>query len=178
MELFSIFDEWLFLILNQSLRNTFLLVIFEEITILGSVIFLLAVAVVLWAVGRKREALMIVIGVVVASILIVPLKEAVLRPRPFEVLPFITPRIVEESASFPSGHAERSILLATILGGRSKPRRALLWGVGALVSLSRVYIGVHWPTDVVVGGALGWIAGRITLRIDSAFIAKQSWLSR
>ena len=66
--------------------------------------------------------------------------------------------------SFPSGHAVfftwLSVMVATALAPHLKPRhRSLLWGAAAaligLTCLSRVYDGVHWPTDVLGGFALG-----------------------
>jgi undecaprenyl-diphosphatase len=44
--------------------------------------------------------------------------------------------------------------------------RVLLWSLAALVSLSRVYVGVHYPLDVIAGVALGIICGLIALRLS------------
>ena len=63
------------------------------------------------------------------------------------------------SFSFPSNHAVNSMALAGAIGWTFRP---LMWGlipVGVLVCLSRVAVGVHYPSDVVAGGILGFIMG-------------------
>ncbi|MCD7874144.1 MAG: phosphatase PAP2 family protein [Acidaminococcaceae bacterium] len=91
------------------------------------------------------------------------------------VRPDIFPMIAESSYSFPSGHAMGAICFYGILayfaglGLRSKPLR---WGLMTaaefyilLIGLSRVYLGVHYPTDVLAGYAAGaiWLFFCITL---------------
>ena len=81
--------------------------------------------------------------------------------------PDIVPRLVEvdQSWSLPSGHAANSAavygaiaLVATVLWWRRRQRRAIWAAAGALVfviGLSRIWLGVHWPSDVVAG----WLVG-------------------
>jgi undecaprenyl-diphosphatase len=91
-----------------------------------------------------------------ADLLAVLLKRIVDRDRPYVVLPEAEPLLRwDASASFPSGHAATSaagaVILAYLIGSRA-------WGVAVLaaaVAFSRVYIGVHYPLDVLVGAALG-----------------------
>ncbi len=66
---------------------------------------------------------------------------------------------VPGSASFPSGHAATSFACAVILA-RAAPRlRFALYALAALIAWSRVYVGVHYPLDVVAGAALGVAVG-------------------
>jgi undecaprenyl-diphosphatase len=139
------------------------------VSFLGSTLFLTTatIFVVLWFVLRKwgREAALLAITMIGASALNTTLKLAFKRPRP---VPFfnLTP---PETYSFPSGHSLASCCffagLAAILSGRVKSRRArtIIWIAAAtmfvLIGLSRIYLGVHYTTDVIAGfvAALIWI---------------------
>lgn len=63
------------------------------------------------------------------------------------------------SYSFPSNHAVNTLAVAGALGRYYRPLLWVLLPIGALVCLSRVAVGVHYPSDVVVGGALGFGIG-------------------
>ncbi|WP_417282097.1 bifunctional phosphatase PAP2/diacylglycerol kinase family protein [Antrihabitans spumae] len=77
------------------------------------------------------------------------------RPPPDSV-PFVR-RLVRrpESSSFPSGHAATAAAFATAVAIESPKAGLVVAPVAAAVAYSRVHIGVHWPSDVVVGAALG-----------------------
>lgn len=91
-----------------------------------------------------------------ADVIAVVLKPIVDRDRPYVLLPEAEPLLRwDVSESFPSGHAATSaagaVMLAYLLGRWA-------WGLAVLaaaVSYSRVYIGVHYPVDVLVGAAIG-----------------------
>ena len=122
----------------------------------------LVLALMLWHLRRdeRREAaLWVVLGLSTYAIQ-EGLKILVGRPRPF-----LWPRLLfVDSASFPSGHALASatffpLLALDLTRGQSRTRRAWALGAAALLSLfigfGRLYLGVHWPSDVVGGWALG-----------------------
>ncbi len=123
-----------------------------------------AVAVVLWLMGRRRQALLLALGLVVLPFLQHGLKELVDRPRPTEDL--VDLRAGFSSPSFPSGHVMSPALLYGFLLYLS-PRTALPsvlkvallgWCAFMLVIAgpAQVYVGVHWASDVV--GAYAWAA--------------------
>jgi len=123
-----------------------------------------AVAVVLWLMGWRRQALLLALGLVVLPFLQHGLKELVDRPRP-------TPDLVElragfSSPSFPSGHVMSAALLYGFLLYLSLRialpgllKVALLGWCAFMLFVSgpaNVYVGVHWPSDVV--GGYAWAA--------------------
>jgi len=77
------------------------------------------------------------------------------HPRPFLALPNVQPLLTENSWSFPSGHAAFFFALATAVYLYNKK-----WGIGffiatILMTISRVIAGVHYPSDIVGGAAIG-----------------------
>jgi membrane-associated phospholipid phosphatase len=119
------------------------------------------VAVVLWLLGRRRQAVLLALGLVVLPFLQHGLKELVDRPRPTADL--VDLRSGFSSPSFPSGHVMSPALLYGFLlyvSARmalpSVVKAALLgWCafVLAIAGPAQVHVGVHWPSDVVGGYA-------------------------
>jgi undecaprenyl-diphosphatase len=111
--------------------------------------------------GTPRVAMMVVVTVGGGMLLSSLLKQGFVRPRP-DLVPH---GIWVHTASFPSGHAMLSAVVDLTLGAlraRVQPQRRLKVYIltravvlTTLVGLSRIYLGVHWPTDVLAG----WMAG-------------------
>jgi len=87
------------------------------------------------------------LGQLVSSLL----KAAIPRARPHDH-PLVTR---PPTHSFPSGHATMSFACATVLALMLPRLRVPLFLLAAAISWSRVYVGVHWPLDVLAGAALG-----------------------
>jgi undecaprenyl-diphosphatase len=135
--------------------------VFEGLSYAGKLGLLwIVIALVLCGVYRRWGVLALtVIAVGVADWSATGLKALIDRPRP--PLRYAEPKTlvpVPHDASFPSGHAATSFAAATMLS-LAFPRLApLLYVLAAAVAFSRVYVGVHYPLDVIGGALLGVIA--------------------
>jgi undecaprenyl-diphosphatase len=153
----------------------------RDITALGGttlVVVVTVVSVLAFLFHKKRAHALVMAGVVLAAWASSQATKALYgRPRP-DLVPH---EAYVYSASFPSGHSTMStaaFLTLAMLIASLEPRRrskALAYVVAALfvvgVGFSRVYLGVHWPTDVLAGWCLGstWaLAGWIALRAMNA----------
>jgi undecaprenyl-diphosphatase len=164
-------DEWLVLALRDSedksnpIGPRWLEEVMRDFTALGGYAVLTpltcSVAIYLWIRDRGRVALLVLIAVVGGILLSTILKTYFDRPRP-DLVPHGSHVLTK---SFPSGHAMMAATTYLTLGAimaEAEKRRAvrvffLAIGVGltVVVGISRVYLGVHWPTDVLAG----WVAG-------------------
>lgn len=165
------FDRHLLLLLRdpadleRPIGPHWLPAIAQDVTALGSNVILVSVSLVVLGgllLERKRGAALLtavsILGGTVLSLLVKLLFE---RPRPD-----VVPHMVEVfTASFPSGHAMLSAVTYLTLGAlmtriQAGPRlklyvMAVAVAVTLLVGASRIYLGVHWPTDVLAGWCLG-----------------------
>jgi undecaprenyl-diphosphatase len=69
------------------------------------------------------------------------------------------------SHSFPSGHAATSFACATVIGASVPKLRVPLYVLAALIAWSRVYVGVHYPADVLAGALYGLAVGLVLVRV-------------
>ncbi|HEY3183685.1 MAG TPA: phosphatase PAP2 family protein [Gaiellaceae bacterium] len=86
-------------------------------------------------------------------------KDLVDRTRPFVGHPEIHPLYAVHSSSFPAGHAATSFAGATLLSYVAPRAAPLFVALAAAIGVSRVYDGVHYPTDVLGGAAIGIAVG-------------------
>jgi len=103
-----------------------------------------------------------VVSHVVASFLVKPW---ISRIRPSQL---VTSIVVSETGgySFPSTHATVSFALAEVLA-LYEPRFRIVWYTIALaISVSRVYLGVHYPSDILVGALLGYSIGKVSVSMQ------------
>jgi len=133
------------------------------------------------ALVRRRPGLLLplVAADLIADLISGLMKTLTDRPRPPVRYPEPHPLIkVPNDSSFPSGHAATSFACATVLTAY-EPRLAPLWIVlASAVAFSRVYVGVHYPLDVIVGAALGVVVGLGVLYVTRALRRRGAGLRR
>jgi len=144
---------------------------FGGITEAGSITSSLVGSAVLAAGGRRGTAARAAAAAGSTWLLGQGLKKLYLRARPYDRLPDEVRRLINKPSgtSWPSSHPAVLFSFLTVAGeelGLSRAQRAALGGLAGLVALSRVYLGVHWPSDVAAGLLLGravgqaWLAAR------------------
>lgn len=103
------------------------------------------------------------------------LKEIVKRPRPFVTYPDLKNVTTEGSWSFPSGHTSSAFAFATSMS-LSYPKWYVIvpsYTFASAVGFSRMYLNVHYPSDVLVGAILGSASAWVTWKISKKLQAKK-----
>lgn len=133
----------------------------------------LAIGLLLWAFGeitgeRFFYSALMAYAIELPTYLI--LKNLVKRHRPFDKLAAFRSHIApSDRFSMPSGHTAAAFLFATIVMTFYPEFTHLAFAWASLVGVSRVFLGVHFPGDVVVGAALGVMSALLGLDIVSGF---------
>jgi undecaprenyl-diphosphatase len=124
-----------------------------------------------WLLGStdlRRWALHMILSIFALAFTVMVIKFALRRPRPEGEFGEIYRR--SDPHSFPSGHAARSMLLAVLSLGWGPPWLSwILVPWAPLVSLARVALGLHYPTDVLAGAFLGILGGVLAILIIPLF---------
>lgn len=155
-------DKKLFYLVNSKIRCSMLDKPMLLFSYLGGASFSILLCL-MFLLGFKRwENLGIqAAGALVLGHLVVRcLKRSLTRPRPYLTLPRARSLgYLFRDHSFPSGHATASFSLATVLTAHFPGYDLLIYGLAALTGLSRMYLGQHYPSDVMAGALIGIFFG-------------------
>jgi undecaprenyl-diphosphatase len=152
-------DEWLCLRMNAALRYGVVLYSFRGVSWLGNGIFWYALMLALLVQGW-REALLPVLHMVFVGAVCTAtygmVKRGTLRRRPYEVLPSIAAGAAPlDTFSFPSGHTLHAVAFSMVAASHYPALGPMLFGFTLLTAVSRVVLGLHYPSDVLAGAAIG-----------------------
>jgi undecaprenyl-diphosphatase len=93
------------------------------------------------------------------------LRQVTGRDRPPLVYPDPKPLVaLPHTGAFPSGHSASAFAAATVIAFSSRRLAVPAYVLAALVAWSRVYVGVHWPLDVIGGAVLGVLVGTLVVK--------------
>lgn len=167
-------DAWIFLILNvRGRRPLWLDRLMFGFTQLGHALTALSLAMLLLLTGKQILSYKLMLGTFTLWLMVELLKLIVHRSRPF--IRLTQTRIVGGKAigrSFPSGHTSQVFFTATlIIQGFHLPFAAALglYALAFLVGLTRIYVGAHYPRDIVAGAILGSAWGLLWGLVDHFF---------
>lgn len=164
-------DAWAFLFLNlRGRRPLWLDRLMWGFTQLGNSLTTLVLALIIFFADARLLSYALVLGTLTLWLVVELIKSLVRRRRPF--LRLTQTRVIghrEPGRSFPSGHTSQIFFVVTLLANSIQPGIATivaLYAVAVLVGYTRMYVGVHYPRDVLAGMILGstWgILGGIVL---------------
>lgn len=159
------------LFFQEVVRNSVLTPFFAAITKLGNagaIWIIISLGLLFYKKTRKVGFMALLALILSAVVNNAILKPWIARPRPYEMIPALTPLIEKPiDYSFPSGHTAASFAAACVFY-RNLPKKAgvPLILLAVLISLSRIYLGVHYPSDVlggfISGLALSYLAEWLT----------------
>lgn len=164
------FLNWL-----QSIRTPFFDKFFSVYTTLGNhaEIWLLIILI-LFFVKKRKEAAILAVAAIIIEIFVVSLvlKPLISRPRPFMFNDTINLLIkVPGGSSFPSGHSASSLAVAMILYKENIKYKKTIMFAALLMAFSRLYVYVHYPSDVIVGILAGIVIGLFVYKNRDYFLA-------
>ena len=169
MQSFSNFEGGFLFFIQEHLRTPVLDGAMRFITHLGDAgAIWIALSLILLFIPRTRKAGMVCAAALIVNLILtnIALKNIIQRIRPYDVMNSLKILVdAEHDFSFPSGHTAASFACAWAMR-RTLPKKCWIPAIilASLISLSRLYVGVHYPTDVIAGVIVGVFAAEVSFR--------------
>ncbi|MCD7782021.1 MAG: phosphatase PAP2 family protein [Methanosphaera sp.] len=165
--------------INTTFHNVLLDNTMQLISYFGLMGVGLLIAILFYIFSRKPKhrqvAVELVISLIVVYLVIELVKNIVLRPRPYEVLDTLYVLTSVSDPSFPSGHTATATTISYVF--YRNYGRKIVFILPVLAGLSRMYLGVHYPSDVLGGFIIGMIISIICgYLIDRIGIKLKVWI--
>lgn len=158
-------DIKLFNLINDNLKTPFLDKVMPYFTNLGGAMATFCILVVfsfLYIFPLQKT----LIALALTQIIVQFLKQHISRIRPYEALPDVNfdHNFALSDYSFPSGHSATIFCIATMASWGVPWLAPVFFGIALLVAISRIYLGLHFPSDVMVGSVIGWLCAAMVLQ--------------
>ena len=164
-------DTWIFLFFNlRGYHRKWLDRVMWLATQVGNMVTAFLLAGLFFVLNTRRLAVEVILGTLTLWLLVETIKVLTNRARPF--LDLEGTRVIgwrERGRSFPSGHTAQTFFLVTLLSHEFQlgmGGAVVLYVVAVLVGFTRMYIGAHYPRDVIGGAVLGSIWGVLATLVD------------
>lgn len=171
-------DIWIFLLFNlRGHHPLWLDRIMWVATQVGNGFVGLLLGTFLYFIGDRRLAVDMLLGILSLWLLVELTKAIVERSRPF--LALANTRVIgwrERGKSFPSGHTAQAFFMTTLLAHHFQLRpfaSAALFSIAFFVAFTRIYVGAHYPRDVIGGAVLGGVWGILTGLVEVYLTTRQ-----
>ena len=155
----KMFDDYFINLINSRMKNKYLDIFMYRVTDLGGAIFITIFTLGLVIFGSDENKLIGVealLSLAISQIIVHSLKRIMSRERPYKIIEHLNTFGIDLSDySFPSGHTTASFSLATTLALNLPKFTLIVILLASLIAISRIYLGVHYPTDVAAGLILG-----------------------
>lgn len=160
----------------QEIHNPILNSIMIFFTKIGDIgLVWLVLGLVLFFFKKTRKAgILLYLSQLLNIIVVTILKDTIQRPRPFLTLTDLHPLIsLPTSYSFPSGHASSAFAGALIIAYMFRKWLVPAYIVAIMIAVSRVYLGVHYPSDIIVGAVIGTLSSIIIIALYNKLLFKK-----
>ncbi len=159
------------------LRNSVLDDFFLGLTMLSSsvIIFFFLTSLFLWQEHKRRWIIPLWVSLALSVAVSFIFKFAIQRQRPFQQGIVSLLPVLEKAShsiwnfSFPSFHAMLVFCAVPILSRQFKKFKYIWVAFAVLIAFSRIYFGLHFMSDVIVGGVVGYVLGMIVVRLEKDY---------
>ena len=177
-------DTQVFYFINLGIKNGFLDFLMKLATAQRTLQILLILILLLLIIFEKKKGIILGIFLLLTIALSDQLSAHLIKPwvqriRPCNILPDVHLLVgCTKSFSFPSTHASNLFASAYFISNFSKKFAPVLYFMAVLVALSRVYVGVHYPLDIMGGALLGVFCAVMMIIIFNLINKKTTWFGR
>jgi len=166
-------DTQLFLAINHLPHNPLFDIFFGLVTFIGieGAIWIILAGIIWWQTKKENDSKKILLLTFLVFLLSqaveIGVKNLIRRPRPqFGPISAFVPFDFAHSYSFPSGHTLIAFSFAYVLSQLRPQKKMIYYLLAVLIAFSRIYLGKHYPSDVLAGALLGILVGIVSWRIN------------